>query len=72
MGDDERNPDTQASAAPPSLRKHGEKLPSDNQKVGVMKPVQSPKSKPAPQPDADSTGEPAAKPALLLDASQPQ
>ena len=49
MGDVERNPDTQAPAAPPSLRNPGETLPGDNSKdsrVGVMKPVQFPKQKP--------------------------
>jgi hypothetical protein len=59
MGDAERNPDTQAPAAPPSLRNPGEKLPSDNQNVGVMRPVQQPKPKPAPQPDADAAEKPA-------------
>jgi hypothetical protein len=85
MGDAERNPDTQAPAAPPSLRKLGEKLPGDNQNVGVMRPVQPPKPKPAPQPDADAAGEPAAgtsqsppevsgpaKPSSPPAASQPQ
>lgn len=85
MGDAERNPDTQAPAAPPSLRNPGEQLPSDNQKVGVMRPVQPPKSKPATQPDADSAGAPAAgtsqsppevsepaKPSPPADASQPR
>ena len=49
MGDVQRNPDTQAPAAPPSLRNPGETLPADNGKdrrVGVMKPVQFPKQKP--------------------------
>jgi len=51
MGDVERNPDTQAPAPAPSLRKPGETLPSDNQgkndpsgRVGVMRPVEFPKS----------------------------
>ena len=46
MGDVDRDPDKQAPAAPPSLRKPGETLPVDNSKdsrVGVMKPVQFPK-----------------------------
>jgi hypothetical protein len=85
MGDAQRNPDTQAPAAPPSLRNPGEKLPGDDQNVGVMRPVQPPKQKPTPQPDANSAGEPAggtsqsssevpepAKPASPVDASQPQ
>lgn len=50
LGDVERNPDTQAPVAPPSIRNPGEKLPDDD-KAGVMKPVQFPKPKPA-----DSTG----------------
>ena len=47
MGDVERNPDTQAPAAPPTLRNPGEKLPSDNANTGVMKPVRFPKPRPA-------------------------
>jgi hypothetical protein len=56
IGDVQRNPDTQAPAAPPSLRKPGEQLPADtangNQRVGAMKPVQFPKQKPDDAPDA--------------------
>ncbi len=55
MGDVVRNPDTQAPAAPPTLRDPGETLPTDNSKdsrVGVMKPVQFPKQK----PDDDESG----------------
>jgi hypothetical protein len=74
-GDAERNPDTQAPAAAPSLRKPGEQLPADDDKsarVGVMKPVQFPKPKPDTQPDANSDGESGAKPAQpAADASQP-
>jgi hypothetical protein len=50
MGDVERDPDKEAPAAPPSLRKPGEQLPTDqdkdhdNGRVGVMRPVQFPKS----------------------------
>ena len=62
-GDVERNPDTQAPAAPPSLRNPGEKLPTDDEKTGVMKPVQFPKPKPAPQPGANPDGEPDTQPA---------
>jgi hypothetical protein len=62
MGDAERNPDTQAPAAPPSIRNPGEKLPDDS-RTGVMKPVQFPKEKPAPQPGANPDGEPEAQPA---------
>ncbi len=70
-GDAERNPDTQAPAAPPSLRDPGEKLPTDSQSVGVMRPVQFPKKKPAPQPGANPDGEPEAQPAAGPDATDP-
>jgi hypothetical protein len=65
MGDAERNPDTEAPKAPPSLRNPGEKIPSDDDtdkasgRVGVMKPVQFPK----PKSDDDS--------AQQSDGSQP-
>ena len=62
-GDVERDPNKEAPAAPPSLRKPGETLPTDDQKVGVMKPVQMPKPKPAAQPGENPDGEP--------DAAQP-
>jgi hypothetical protein len=68
-GDVERNPDTQAPAAPPSLRNPGEKLPTDDEKTGVMKPVQFPKPKPAPQPGANPDGEPDAQPAAPAQSS---
>jgi hypothetical protein len=61
-GDAERNPDTQAPAAPPSLRNPGEKLPTDNKDTQVMKPVQFPKPKADPEPDENPGGEPAAQP----------
>jgi hypothetical protein len=77
MGDVERNPDTQAPAAPPSLRNPGEKLPADNSgdRVGTMKPVQMPKPKPAPQlgsnPDEEQPDPPPATPQTApADASQ--
>jgi len=62
-GDVERDPNKEAPAAPPSLRRQGETLPTDDQKVGVMKPVQMPKPKPAAQPGENPDGEP--------DAAQP-
>ena len=67
LGDVQRNPDTQAPAAPPSLRKPGETLPDQNvpggdPNVGVMKPVQFPKPKAEPQPGANPDGEPEAQP----------
>lgn len=63
MGDAERNPDTQAPAAPPSLRKPGEQLPSEQGDQGTytMKPVQFPKKKPDQQPGANPDGEPDAQ-----------
>jgi hypothetical protein len=82
LGDVVRNPDTQASAPPPSLRKDGENLPQDdphNQGNGTMKPVQFPTQKPDDYPDAsrlprtpapadDDQDKPTAKPA---DSPQP-
>jgi hypothetical protein len=61
VGDVERDPETQAPGAPPSLRKPGETGPvgtatSDSDpsgRTGVMKPVQFPKQKPASQPGAN-------------------
>ena len=70
-GDAERNPDTQAPAAPPSLRNPGEKLPDDNKNTGVMKPVQFPKPKPAPQPGANPDGEPDAQPPASTQSATP-
>jgi hypothetical protein len=55
MGDVVRNPDTEAPAAPPTLRKTGETLPSDdprNMSAGQMKPVEFPKQQPDDYPDA--------------------
>ncbi|HEY1902558.1 MAG TPA: hypothetical protein VGG56_09025 [Terracidiphilus sp.] len=64
VGDVQRDPNTQAPGAPPSLRNPGEKLPSDSDRsVGVMKPVQFPKQKPDPQPGTDPDGVPDAQPA---------
>lgn len=77
VGDVERDPTKEAPAAPPSLRNPGEKLPSDDDKsVGVMKPVQFPKQKPAPQPGANPDGvpddsTPASTQQAPADASQP-
>ena len=48
-----RDPDTQAPAAPPTLRKPGETIPdTSGNKAGEMKPVQFPKQKPDDYPDA--------------------
>jgi len=57
MGDAQRNPDTQAPAAPPTLRKDGETLPQDdprNVTTDAMKPVQFPKQSPDDYPDASN------------------
>ncbi len=51
LGDVHRDPDRQAPAAPPTLRKEGEKLPTDDEnakqdaqnRTGTMKPVVFPK-----------------------------
>jgi hypothetical protein len=61
MGDVDRNPDTQAPAAPPSLRKPGETIPAQSgtdSRVGVMKPVQFPKQAPDDEPNARPNGQP--------------
>jgi hypothetical protein len=58
-GDVQRDPDKQAPAPPPTLRKEGEQLPSEQQDTRVpagqrdrdkMRPVQMPKPKPQTQP----------------------
>jgi hypothetical protein len=71
-GDVEHNPDTQAPAAPPSLRTPGEALPQDSNKdrVGPMRPVHFPTPKPAEsQPTEPQTtpqpGQPASQPAQV-------
>jgi hypothetical protein len=84
MGDAERDPNTQAPTAPPSLRKDGEALPQDSHQgaPGANRPVQFPKQKPTddypdatnlsrdPKPSDDSKQQ--AKPdAASPDASQP-
>jgi hypothetical protein len=65
VGDVQRDPDTQAPAAPPSLRNPGEKLPSDTPSIDhqvVMRPVQPAKSKPELEPGANPDGVPDATP----------
>jgi hypothetical protein len=52
-GDVEIDPNKQAPAAPPSLRKPGESLPTDDTSAGVMRPVQFPKPHTDPQPGAN-------------------
>ncbi len=65
-GDVETDPNKQEAAPPPSLRNPGEKLPTDNQSTGVMRPVQFPKphpdEMPGANPDEQSTTPPAATP----------
>lgn len=65
MGDVQRDPNTQAPAPPPTLRNPGEKLPTDSQSVGVMRPVQFPKEKPDDQTGTKPSGQssPAGQPA---------
>ena len=63
-GDVERDPNTQAPAAAPSILKPGENIP-DQPSTGVMRPVQFPK--PKPQPDNQS----GAQPDATQSASQP-
>ena len=62
VGDVKLDPDTQAPAPPPSLRKPGETGPLGDSssttgdatgRTGVMRPVQFPKQKPEPQPGAN-------------------
>ena len=55
IGDVQRNPNTQAPAAPPTLSAPGEKLPDlANTGAGAMKPVQFPQQKPDDYPDASN------------------
>jgi len=80
LGDVERDPNTQAPAAPPSIRKPGETLPdiSTSGADGEMKPVQFPKQNPddqppvahAPQPPNTAPAPPATQ-APPGDATQP-
>ncbi len=63
IGDVQRDPDTQAPAAPPSLRAPGETAPNvsptNNDRVGTMKPVQFPKQAPDDHPVAHQGEQPA-------------
>lgn len=53
IGDVQRDPDTQAPTAPPTLRNPGETVPSPHgTSAGDMKPVQFPKQKTDDYPDA--------------------
>jgi hypothetical protein len=62
-GDVEIDPDKQAPAAAPSLRNPGEKLPSDTQSTGVMRPVQFPKPHPDDTPGANPDEQSSSPPA---------
>ncbi len=64
-GDVKIDPDKQAPAAPPTLRAPGEKLPTDTQDTGVMRPVQMPKPRPDDMPgtNPDEQQQPVAAPA---------
>lgn len=73
MGDVDRDPDKQAPAAPPSLRKPGETIPADDGKdarVGVMRPVQFPKQGPDDEPNARPNGQPDSTPPSPAASSQ--
>jgi hypothetical protein len=59
-GDVEPDPDKQAPTAPPSLRKPGESLPTDNTSDGVMRPVQFPKPHTGEQPGVNPDEQPIA------------
>ncbi|MGA2570429.1 MAG: hypothetical protein ABSF23_07905 [Terracidiphilus sp.] len=52
-GDVEIDPDRQAPAPAPSLRKPGEELPADQSGAGVMRPVHFPKQHPDDTPGAN-------------------
>jgi hypothetical protein len=83
MGDVVRDPDRQAPAAPPSLKKPGETIPVDDprrNREGEMKPVQFPKQGPDEHPVAhhdkseaqdNSTGSETGTPATPSTAAQP-
>jgi hypothetical protein len=62
LGDAERDPNTQAPTAPPSLRKDGETLPANTNPAssGSMRPVQFPKQKPTDQTDSSAETPPPA------------
>jgi hypothetical protein len=74
-GDIETDPNKQEAAPPPSLRNPGEKLPTDNQNTGVMRPVQFPKphtdDTPGANPDEQSSAPPPSTSASPSSGSQP-
>jgi len=81
-GDVQADPNKEAPAPPPSLRKPGETLPADTNSQGEMRPVQFPKphpdEMPGANPDEQSSTPPAqpanqpAQPATPNSQSQPQ
>lgn len=74
-GDVDIDPDKQEATAPPSLRKPGETLPTDNS-AGAMRPVQFPKphtdNMPGADPDEQSSTPPASAPQPGAPASSSQ
>jgi hypothetical protein len=70
-GDVETDPNKQEAAPPPSLRKPGEKLPTDNQNTGVMRPVQFPKPHPDETPGANPDEQSSAPPNTSAPPNQP-
>ncbi|MGA2755026.1 MAG: hypothetical protein ABSE53_14800 [Terracidiphilus sp.] len=70
-GDVETDPNKQEAAPPPSLRNPGEKLPTDNQTTGVMRPVQFPKPHTDDVPGANPDEQTSAPPASAPPASTP-
>jgi hypothetical protein len=73
-GDVQRDPNTQEAAPPPSLRKPGEQLPTQDPnapRIGDMRPVRFPDPKPAAQPGDNPDGEPTAATPATAGAPQP-
>jgi hypothetical protein len=73
LGDVQRDPNTQAPAAPPSIRKPGETLPdiSAGGADGQMKPVQFPKPNPDDQPPVAHAPNSAPAPPVATQAPPP-
>ena len=71
-GDVQIDPNKQAPAPPPTLRNPGEKLPTDNQTTGVMRPVQFPKPHPDEMPGANPDEQSSTPPAASQQPVQPQ
>jgi hypothetical protein len=75
-GDVETDPNKQEAAPPPSLRKPGETLPTNNDSTGEMRPVQFPKphteDTPGTNPDEQSSAAPASTPPTAAGASPSQ